>query len=315
VQSVIDFTVIILNWNAAADTCNCLKQVMSWRSLKPKILVVDNGSTDNSAEIISAQFPAVQLILNGTNIGFSGGNNTAIKKIMDTQTNGIDYCLPPFLLLLNNDAFIEEKYLNILLQSIATDPGIGVLGPLIYKDDSYKELLSAGGLDPARHGKTYWVGTIAEEYAHRTAEPYEVDYVSGTVALLRTKVIRGIGLFDDDYFFSCEMADLCERVKKQGYSCMINPAAKSSHNMCSTGKNRDTLYLYYSLRNRFLYIRKFRQEQLFRLFLFWTLVAGKGMLKAFLTMKFSRARALFLALRDGLLGQYGGKNELFLDHH
>lgn len=310
-QTRVDLVVILLNWNAADETCHCLNRMTAWKRLQSHIYVVDNGSTDNSTEVISAEFPNVELIRNGINAGFSGGNNVAFRKIIDPlSNNGIRHS-SPFLLLLNSDAFIEEKDLLVLIESFRANPKSGVTGPVLYSGDDCKNLLSAGGLDPAQHGRTYWSGVAAEEYVARTEKPYEVDYVSGTVALLRNSTLREVGIFDEEYFFSCEMADLCERIKRRGYLCTINPVVRAWHDMHSPGKQRDTLYLYYSLRNRFLFIRKFKSKK-FRLFCYWMLVGGKGMLKGLVTGKFATVRAIALALRDGVTGRYGGKNELFL---
>lgn len=309
----VELTVILLNWNARDETCDCLRRIAGWTQLRPHIYVVDNGSIDNSVDVISSEFPTVELLRNEANTGFSGGNNTAFEEINARLS---DDSLPDSshpILLLNNDAFIEEEDLAVLVESLAANPKVGVTGPLLFKGHDFDELLSAGGLDPASNGRTYWAGRKAEEHISRTGTPYTVDYVSGTVALLSAHVVREVGFFDEDYFFSCEMADLCERIKQKGYLCTIHPQVSAWHDMHSSGKHRDTLYLYYSLRNRFLFIRKFRRDKLFRLFCYWIMVGGKGMLKAFLTGKLATVRAYALALYDGVLGRYGGKNELFLD--
>ena len=312
-QPRVDLAIILLNWNAADETCHLLRRLITWTHLQPRIYIVDNGSADNSVEVISAEFPDVEFIRNEKNEGFSGGNNAALRTIIDSPSNGSTFNSSQFLLLLNNDAFIEEKDLLVLIESLNADPQVGVIGPLLYDGSDFKKLLSAGGLDPSQNGRTYWAGDDAEDYIERTGKPYEVDYVSGTVALLRNSVVRETGIFDENYFFSCEMADLCERLKGNGYKCTINPVARAWHDVHSSPKNRDTLYIYYSLRNRFLFIRKFRQEKKIRLFCYWMMIGGKGMVKALLLGRLATVRALFLALRDGLAGRYGGRNELFLD--
>lgn len=308
-----ELTVVLLNWNAMGETCDCLRRLVAWTQIRPHIYVVDNNSTDNSVNAISSEFPTVELLLNEDNTGFSGGNNIAFKEISARLPDNSIFDSSHFILLLNNDAFIEEEDLIVLVESFAANPKVGVTGPLLFNGHDFDELLSAGGLDPSENGRTYWAGKEAEEYIARTGTPYAVDYVSGTVALLRGQVLLEVGFFDDDYFFSCEMADLCERIKRKGYLCTINPQVRAWHDMHSSGKYRDTLYLYYSLRNRFLFIRKFRRDKLYRLFCYWIVIGGKGMLKALLTGKLATVRAYALALYDGVLGRYGGKNKLFLD--
>jgi GT2 family glycosyltransferase len=92
--------IIILNWNAAADTIRCLRHIASWERLQPTIWVVDNGSTDGGVEAISRECPEVHLIRNSANLGFAGGNNLGIVEALSTGDAPI--------LLLNNDAFVEN---------------------------------------------------------------------------------------------------------------------------------------------------------------------------------------------------------------
>jgi GT2 family glycosyltransferase len=151
------------------------------------------------------------------------------------------------------------------------------------------------------------------QYLARVQDPYPVDYVSGTVALLRLSVLREVGLFDEEYFFSCEMADLCERIKRSEYECMIHPKAKAWHDMEMASSLRNTLYLYYSLRNRFLFIRKFRKKHEFKLRYRWMFVGCKAMIRAGVTGQPAMVRAVAYAMWDGIVGRFGKRNDLFVD--
>jgi GT2 family glycosyltransferase len=125
-------------------------------------------------------------------------------------------------------------------------------------------------------------------------------------------VFRAAGLFDETYFFSGEMADLCQRAARRGFLCRVSPAARAAHETHRASALRDTLYAYYSLRNRFLYVRKFHPRLKFALLPGWTACGALMGARALLTGRAAKARAVALALRDGLLSRYGDRNDAFI---
>jgi GT2 family glycosyltransferase len=306
--------VIILNWNSYERTANCLQRLIECQIFNSDIFVVDNGSTDDSVSVLSMKFPTINIICNVRNLGFGGGCNVAIKKILsikssyesDNKTSCYQY-----ILLLNTDAGLDQKDIGILVATLDENPRIGVVGPLIVEKNNPTSILSAGGLDPSVCINTYNSNDVKFAKKIDCEEPFQVYYVSGTVALLRTSVLSMMGLFDEDYFFSCEMADLCERIKEKGFICAVTPRARAWHDMEEAGCQRATLYLYYILRNRFLFIRKFKRKYIFLLFVYWVIIGQYCMLKALFFGRFTSARAIGIALKDGVVGRYGGRNELF----
>lgn len=302
--------VILINWNSTGDTLRLLQQIHTWERISALVHVVDNASARRPVEIAD-NYPDVHLIFNEENSGFAGGNNAVFTRLLHANADE-RYRRPSHVfLLLNNDADIDEKNLLLLLEYLERHDDVALIGPVLYAPGSGR-VLNAGGLDPARHVTTYLQGPEAERLLARRKRPYGVDYVSGTVALVRTSVLRTVGFFDEKYFFSCEVADLCERAKGLGYRCMVHPGARAYHDMSSKEKKRSTLYIYYSLRNRFLFIRKHRQHMLYRLFWFWAMVAVRGIVSNMVSRRPATSRAMALALRDGIAGRYGGKNHLFL---
>jgi len=309
-----ELAVIILNWNAAADTIRCARAVASWKVLHPTIWVVDNHSTNGSAEAISRECPDVHLIRNPANLGFSGGNNRGIVRALSTSDAPI--------LLLNNDAFVEEQDIIRLLDTLKTDDRLGLIGPLIFDADRQDRLLSAGGRDIGRYINTH-ISTRREAQRlttnnKRTREAiadepvHQVDYVPGTVIVIRAEVFRTVGLFDEKYFFSGEVADLCERARQHGYASVVDTRARASHSLDRSSDLRETLHAYYTFRNRLLFIRKFRHAQRASLYSFWILYGLGVSLKAQLQGQSTKARAVRLGLLDGLRGRFGGQNERVL---
>jgi GT2 family glycosyltransferase len=293
-----ELAVIILNWNAAADTIGCVRSITSWKRLQPTILVVDNASTDGGPEVVSRECPEVHLIRNLTNLGFGGGNNRGIVEALSTGDASI--------LLLNNDAWLEEDDVTRLLETLQTNEQIGLVGPLLFDAEQRDRLLAAGSKNPARHHHSH-------NYRLPTGRPVQiVECVPGTVIVVRPEVFREVGLLDEDYFYGSEVADLCLRARQHGYLSAVDTRARAFHDLGRASRFRDTLYSYYIIRNRFLLIRKFHQKCRVLLYAFWTLYSLALSLKVQLSGKVAAARAVRLGLLDGLQGRFGGQNERLL---
>jgi GT2 family glycosyltransferase len=240
-----DLAIIILNWNAVEDTARCIHAISSWKRLRPEIWVVDNASTDGSLQAISRGFPGVHLIRNSTNLGYGGGNNRGILGALSIADVPV--------LLLNNDARIEEADAIRLIETLQADERLGFVGPLLFDAEQKDRLLAAGGKNPARHHRTHI------ERLPSGGPIHIVECVPGTVILIRDKVFREVGLLDVDYFYSSEVADLCLRARQHGYLSAIDTRARAFHALGRSSRFRDTLYAYYIVRNRFLLVRKFDQ--------------------------------------------------------
>jgi GT2 family glycosyltransferase len=140
----------------------------------------------------------------------------------------------------------------------------------------------------------------------------EVDYIPGTVFLCRSEVFTKVGLLDEDYFFSGEIADFCRRAQTAGFSMTVMPDLVVYHQIQQQPvQRRDTLYLYYNLRNRFLYVSKHYRNMKWSLYLHWIFRDTRMMVGAFLQGRFSKAGAIFWAIYDGLFGNFGNRNARF----
>lgn len=293
-----DLSIIILNWNAAADTLRCLQAIAAWQTLRPAVWVVDNASGDGSVSRIAQAFSDVTIIACKKNLGFAGGNNRALAEILKTGDAPI--------LLLNNDAIIAEADVQTLLGTLRTEPAAGFVGPLMVDTGRPDRILSAGGQNPVAHLRSHTPGRPA------TDAPFAVDYVPGTVLLAAAAVFRQVGLLDERYFFSMEVADLCHRAGRAGWQSIIDPRARASHTVSRSAGIRHTLHPYYISRNRFLFLRKHfpRRADLFALWIGYSLLLS---LKTGATGRRDTARAVWLGLRDGLRGVTGNRNHYFLE--
>lgn len=296
--------VIILNWNAPEDTIQCLAQFSTWANVTPILWVVDNASEDDSVARIQNRFPTVNLIQNEENLGFSGGTNRGIVAAMETNDAPI--------LLLNNDATVSEKTIASLAKLFVDSPEIGIVGPLLYDEDAQngedagtKRLIAAGSRNPVMHIHNL-AATIPE------TQPAIVDYISGSVALIRRDVLEKIGLLDARYFFTGEVADLCRRSREQGFQTAVDAKSEATHELDRSRALRSTLYTYYIVRNRFLYIRKFYSGLKLPLLLFWSIYGFLLSIKLRLTGNGPSSIAVWLGTYDGIRGEFGGQNNRVL---
>jgi GT2 family glycosyltransferase len=246
------------------------------------------------AEQIGQACPQAHLICSPTNRGFAGGNNLGLKQALKMNCAEI--------LLLNNDARIEADSVVRLQETLQANPGLGIVGPVLWDDDRPQVLLSAGGLDIGRHVS----GHILEPPA--ADEVRQVTYVPGTCVMIRDSTLQTVGLLDEDYFFGGEMADLCARAHQHGFTSAIDGGARATHSVNRSSAVRHKLHIYYVLRNRFLFVRKFHRQDQCRLFAYWTINSIKLWLQSIRAQDWQRARAIRLACLDGWRGRFGGQN-------
>lgn len=289
-----NLAVVILNWNEADDTVACLRSVEAWGST-PSVFVVDNGSQPPGIDPIRRDFPDVHVLESPVNRGFAGGCNLGIKAALK---NGADA-----VLLLNNDASIDGSSLKALVAALESDAAIGIVGPVVGHDGND---FTVGGRDIARHWNTHL----------KLPEPptalMDVDYVPGTVVLVRTQVFERVGLLDEDFFFGGEMADLCRRALEHGFRSVTDPSAVGMHDLDRSASDRGVLHSYYIIRNRFLFVRKHFPRRRGRLYARWT---TRGLVTALMALRRGdrkRAKAVALGVVDGLRGRFGGQNERVL---
>jgi len=287
--------IIILNWNNSSDTIATIQAIQNWKMLTPVIWVVDNGSEDNSVERIRRECPDVRLLLSDHNRGFAAGNNLAIQEALaEKWTNSF--------LLLNNDAVIDENGACRLLNTLERTER-SIVGPILRDPPPAMSLQAAGGLNPVWRVDTH-LRHIPDESA-----PYPVDYVPGTAILIAAEVFERVGLLDEEYFISGEIADFCLRARRHGYRPLIDPTVTVYHDTGRSSELRVAFYTYYFLRNRFLFVRKLYPRWQLLLSLRWGLFGLISIVGSHIRGQRRRASALALALRHGLTGRFGDRSQ------
>jgi N-acetylglucosaminyl-diphospho-decaprenol L-rhamnosyltransferase len=222
----LEVSVLIVNFNGLAFLQECIVSVE--RNLPPghEIILVDNASSDGSAEFVRRTFPHVMLVESSENLGFTGGNNLAASRARGK-----------FLLLLNNDTRVVSDIAPLLREF--DDSETGVLGcRLLYADGRPQP--SAGYAHRPLRMALSWVGLgripglpsvfrrteVAQDFY---ASGREVDWVSGAVLLTRRALWETLGGFDERYFMYVEDVDFCHRVRAAGYAVRYSPHATVIH--------------------------------------------------------------------------------------
>ena len=239
--------IIILTWNHWQATAVCLHSLAQLTYPNYQIIVVDNGSSDNTSDNIRQQFPHVTLIANEQNLGFAAGCNVGLRHAF---AQGADY-----VLLLNNDTIASANLLDSLVQQAHTLPNVGILTPMLSYLDDPDKLWFAGS---QRHPLTLEATSFGPTGPRHKRQPQlqTVDYIFGTAMFLPTAVLRRVGLFDERFFFYYEDMDLCLRVQAAGYQLYVIPQANVQHGIAASTANFSHLRAYHKARGSVLFFRK-----------------------------------------------------------
>ena len=251
---MMNFSLVIPVWNGADVIAPCLNAIASHRNDQPfEIICVDNDSQDDSAAIIAAQFPTVQLLRQPVNLGFSGGINVGIRAAQGDA-----------VVLLNQDCLPQAGWLTALSTAFEQHAEFGVAGCTIYFGDGQLDHAGAQMTRPSAFG---------EHLIEVTAGPRVVDYVTGAAMAIRRSVFDTIGLFDEGFYPAYyEECDFCYRAREHGFQIAYVPAAKITHLRSSRAAQADWIKHWANqqkARYRFI-IKQFSPSELGEFFAFET---------------------------------------------
>ena len=236
--------IVVLNWNRPQDTVQCVASLQQLDYPNFRVLVVDNGSTDESVNVFQG-LPDIDLLVNDGNLGFAAGNNRGIEYALG---RGADY-----VLLMNNDTTVSPSMLSVLVEAAETDRHIAMAGPIIYYSERPEEVWFAGMR--FRHG--IYVLRRGLHLAPPLEPIEEVDFVSGCGMLVRREMWQHVGLFDPRFFMYYEDLDLCIRAKKAGYRIVCATKAHMWHALsASTGGADSPIKQYYQVKSTLLFCEK-----------------------------------------------------------
>jgi GT2 family glycosyltransferase len=294
--------IIVLNWNNAADTLVCLESIKSIAYSKTIIIVVDNGSTDDSVSVITAAYPDIVILQAGENLGYAGGNNLGIRFALSQDAS--------FICLLNNDTIVPRDFLDSLVSAFLGRPDLGIATPLIVEMDNPDCVWSAGAILERHKGlvERLYSGTAVSTL--RDAEPFQVDVASGSALLIKRDVLVKVGLMDKDFFLYYEEVDWCLRAQAHGYHTMVVPSSVVLHKVSASLGSNSPIIDYYMLRNQLRLITRHwfglpRLCLLIRVILRNLVTIAAFTVKNHNGCRLPHRNARLLALRDAVLGRWG----------
>ena len=207
--------IVVLNWNGRAWLESCLAALLAQNLAQSEVVVVDNGSSDGSAEFVRRHFPTARVLALDRNVGFAAGNNAGARG-----------STAEYLVFLNNDTRVRPGWLTALLDTADADPATGlVTSQVVYLDRP--EIIDSAGDGYLRCGGAfkYWHGQPA-----RTApQSREVFGACGAAFLIRRSVFESLGGFDEDFFMVYEDVDLSFRARLLGARCLYAAGAVVEH--------------------------------------------------------------------------------------
>lgn len=296
--------IVVLNWNNADDTLQCLDSVSHLDYGNFSVTVVDNGSTDDSARQIRQAFPEIDFLQLDENLGYAEGNNAGIRRVMRAN--------PTYVLVLNNDTLVEPQMLTELVNVAEGSGRIALVGPMVrcWNSDS---LFAAGSFVKWNEGELLHRGLFqpARDY-ERSGLPEPVDFIVGCGVLVRREFIEEAGVLDPLYYLNFEDVEWGVRARRLGYEVIYVPRAKMWHKVSATLGLASPANTYYMTRNALLFFWRnspsLRREIAVSRILARTLrtVAAWTLKRRYRSDDFRRKRnANLLAVRDFFLGRFG----------
>lgn len=242
-KEALSAAVLVLNWNGRDLLQTCLPLLLNQTYTNYKIVVVDNGSADDSVSFVRENFPLVGFILNEENLGFSRGTNAGLRQIS-----------ADVMVLLNNDVLVQPNWLAELIRPFHQDPQIGIVGcKLLYPDGTIQHL-GAELTYPLAHSR---------HFHHKEADVTElpavqdVPYVTGAALAVRHTVLADIGLLNESFHpFYYEEVDFCYRAKAAGYRVVVATQAVAVHNESTSMRKVPDIMLQTRHRNRYRFVLK-----------------------------------------------------------
>ena len=201
-------------------TADCVRSLLGMSSKDFAILVVDNGSHDNSVEYLRRTFPQIEVIANDCNVGFAAGCNIGIRRALHENVE--------YVLLVNNDTIVDPGLLSALTAEADRDSRVGIASPKIYYFEPSTSIWWVGGTYSVWNGLPKHID-LGRTDTGRYNTSRDLDWATGCVMLLRSEAIHKAGMFDEQIFGNGEDVDLSLRVRQLGYLIRYVPTAKLWH--------------------------------------------------------------------------------------
>jgi GT2 family glycosyltransferase len=287
-----EISIVIVTWNGREHLEGCLTAVAAQQGVDAETILVDNASTDGTAEFVRARFPWVRIVWLDRNHGFAGGNNAGAREARGR-----------YLAFLNNDTIADPHWLRALRGGLDEARGIALAtSRIVYMHDP-------ATVDSAGDGMTRWGGAFKRHHgqpASEVTESREVFGACGAAFIIPKAVFDALGGFDQDFFLSHEDVDLSYRAQLRGYRCQYVAASIVRHRGSSTIGRASRSAVFHGQRNlEWVYVQNTPLRILARTLpghVVYNAAAAihfarQGLLGTFLSAKVAALRGLPRALR------------------
>jgi GT2 family glycosyltransferase len=285
--------IILVNWKKPDLTLNCIKSIKNSNYKNYEIIVVENGSEDNSIEVFNKHNNNdFHLLVSSYNLGYTGGNNLGINYSLSKNAK--------YILLLNNDTIIKIDTLNILISTINSDQNIGIVQPKIFFYPNFNLIWSG----PTKYNK-FLISSRLVGYGKIDCKlvntKQELDFAVGCATLIKSQVFNKIGLLDDDFFAVCEDVDFGIRAKKLNYKIIYEPMSVVYHlESISAGGINNFNYVYLQTRSQILLIKK-HTSNTFHFYIAFYIYFLRALYRAINLIKmknYKAAHSIFIAFKN-----------------
>jgi GT2 family glycosyltransferase len=243
-------SIVILNWNGKEHLRNFLPSVLASTYANKRIVVADNGSTDDSIAFLQQHFPQVEILISPVNEGFAKGYNTALGQVKS------DYYV-----LLNNDVAVTAGWIEPIIELMEADSAIAVCQPKLLDFNNKQQFEYAGACGG-------WLDALGYPFARgRVFEQLELDlgqyetaqacfWASGAAMFVRAAAFKAVGGLDEYFFAHQEEIDFCWRIQLAGYKVYVEPASVVYHLGGGTLSKGNRLKNYLNFRNNLVMLAK-----------------------------------------------------------
>lgn len=240
-----ELSIITVNYNGFADTVQLIESIQTHLAIPYELIVVDNGSMADEADMLKHQFPNIKVIRSDRNLGFAGGNNL-----------GIEHATADFLLFINNDTYVKDNSFIHLVERMKKESVLGGISPKILFADQEKLIQFAGytPLSPVTL-RNRLIG-FKEQDSGQYDHPISTPYLHGAAMLIRREAIEKVGGMPEIYFLYYEELDWSVQLRRAGYRLEYNPAAVVCHKESSSVGQESPLKAFYMTRNRMLFAKR-----------------------------------------------------------
>lgn len=284
--------VVILNYNGAGMLRRFLPSVIEY-SPEASIYVADNGSSDESCDVVRNEFPAVKLLVLDHNYGFAEGYNRALAQVDEE-----------YAVLLNSDVEVTRGWLSPMTQFLDSNPEVAACQPklLSFKQKDFFEYAGAAGGFIDKWGYTFCRGRIfntVERDSGQYDDTTDVFWATGAALMIRNEVYKNNGGLDGRFFAHMEEIDLCWRLRSRGYRIACVPQSHVYHVGGATLKKENPQKTYLNFRNNLLMIYKNAPDcQLKKIMLFRKVFDNVAALKFLASGDYAAFKAVRKARRD-----------------